>query len=214
MNYAVLIVAAGTGSRMNLGYNKVFYETEEGISVLEKAMTAFLKDKRCTQIVVVLNRDDMKHSFKHESGKIVRVFGGTSRQESVYNGLMAIKEEYVLIHDGARPSISQNSIDDLLETLKTEDACILAIKTKDTLKKVENGYITKTIDRSNVYQAQTPQAFKTQVIIDCHKKARASNIKGTDDSQLVELTSNTKVKVVYGEENNIKLTTIKDLENI
>ncbi|MEA5026798.1 2-C-methyl-D-erythritol 4-phosphate cytidylyltransferase [bioreactor metagenome] len=214
MNYAVLIVAAGKGSRMNLGYNKVFYELEDGITVLQKTLTAFLDDERCKQIVVVLNRDDMKRPFKRECGRLVRVFGGVTRQDSVYNGLMAVKEEYVLIHDGARPGISMECIDNLLETLKSEDACILAVKSKDTLKKVEQEYVVETVDRSSIYQAQTPQAFKTQLIIDCHKKALALNIKATDDSQVVELTSDTKIKVVYGDEKNIKLTTRQDLLNL
>lgn len=214
MNYAVLIVAAGRGSRMNLGYNKVFYEIEKGVTVLQKTLTPFLSDVRCKQIIVVLNKDDMGKPFKKEFGHLIRVFGGATRQESVYNGLMAIKEDYVLIHDGARPNINPEQIDILLETLEHEDACILAIKAKDTLKRVENGYIIETIDRSNIYQAQTPQAFKTQLIIDCHKKAARLNTQATDDSQLIELLSDVKVKVVYGNEDNLKLTTPKDLDLI
>ncbi len=214
MNYAVLIVAAGRGSRMNLGYNKVFYEVEKGVTVLQKTLTPFLEDERCKQIVVVLNKDDMGKPFKKEYGRLIRVFGGATRQESVYNGLMAIKEEYVLIHDGARPNIDVAYIDLLLEALSTNDACILAVKSKDTLKEVEDGYVIKTIDRNLIYQAQTPQAFKTQLIIDAHKKAQSLSLQITDDSQAVELTTNTKVKVVYGDEKNIKVTFTSDLDMI
>ncbi|MDD2591639.1 MAG: 2-C-methyl-D-erythritol 4-phosphate cytidylyltransferase [Erysipelotrichaceae bacterium] len=214
MNYAVLIVAAGKGSRMKLGYNKVFYEIEPGITVLQKTLTPFLEDERCKQLVVVLNQDDIGRPFKKELGKLIRVYGGRTRQESVYNGLMAIKEEYVLIHDGARPNVESRLIDDLLDGLKDVDACIPAIISKDTLKIIEDEYVVETLDRSKIYQAQTPQAFKTQLIIECHKKAVELKLSATDDSQLVEMTSNEKIKVVMGSEINLKLTTPKDLEII
>ncbi|MDD3924586.1 MAG: 2-C-methyl-D-erythritol 4-phosphate cytidylyltransferase [Erysipelotrichaceae bacterium] len=214
MNYAVLIVAAGKGSRMKLGYNKVFYEIEPGITVLQKTLTPFLEDERCKQLVVVLNQDDIGRPFKKELGKLIRVYGGRTRQESVYNGLMAIKEEYVLIHDGARPNIESRLIDDLLDGLKDVNACIPAIISKDTLKIIEDEYVVETLDRSKIYQAQTPQAFKTQLIIECHKKAVELKLSATDDSQLVEMTSNEKIKVVMGSEINLKLTTPKDLEII
>ena len=116
-----------------------------------------------------------------------------------------------MIHDGARPFLSQDLLDSIKNTLTTEDACLLMVPCKDTIKKVIDGYVETTYDRSTLMAAQTPQAFKTDLILSCTKKAMEENYTGTDDASLVEKYSDVKVKAVEGSYANIKITTIEDL---
>jgi len=212
MEYAVVIVAAGSGTRMNLGYNKVFYELSEGVRVIDRSIQLFHNDDSCKEIILVLSENDLQETFDTCKGKLVRARGGKTRAESVYNGLLAVGSEYVLIHDGARPFVTKECIDRLLDGLKDHPACILATPEKDTLKVVEDGVIRQTLNRSLVWHAQTPQAFKTDLIIRCVKEALDNNVAITDDAQAVELFSQQEVHIVMGDERNIKLTVPADLE--
>jgi 2-C-methyl-D-erythritol 4-phosphate cytidylyltransferase len=213
MDYSVLIVAAGRGERMGLGYNKVFYMLKEGTTILDTTLELFLKDQRCKQIVIVTNPSEMTLAMKkREIGRIVHVAGGETRQISVHNGLTAVTEEVVLIHDGARPWCPMHCVDDLLLAMESYDAAILAVGVKDTIKEVEDGFIVRTIDRSRLVQAQTPQAFKTSLILEACKQAEIDNKKVTDDAQMIEMYTQTKVKIVEGSYTNIKVTTKEDLK--
>ncbi len=212
MNYSALICAAGSGTRMHLGYNKVYAKLPSGSTILDATISMFEKDEDCTQIVVVTDPDAFEEYHVSSSNKIVVVDGGATRQESVYHGLLAVSNEYVMIHDGARPYLTQQSLEDLKITLQKEDACLLMVPCKDTIKKVINGYVETTYDRSTLMNAQTPQAFRTSLIIECTKKAIQDNFVGTDDASLVEKYSDVKVKVVEGSYSNIKITTIEDLK--
>jgi len=199
MNYSVIIAAAGNGGRMGLKYNKVFYQLSPGHTILEKTVNLFLTDKRCQQIVIVTNPNDIKELLKfNDISRIVFAMGGKTRQESVYNGLMAVTENIVLVHDGARPWCPKENIDSLLESMLTEDASVLAVSVTETVKIVENGYIKQTIPRDVLVNAQTPQAFKTKLLIECHNMAISEKFHSTDDAQLVERYSNTPIKIVEG----------------
>lgn len=214
MNYSVIIAAAGNGGRMGLKYNKVFYQLSPGHTILEKTVDLFLADEKCKQIVVVTNPNDIMELLKfHDRSRIVFAMGGKTRQESVYNGLMAVTENIVLVHDGARPWCPKENIDSLLESMLTEDASVLAVSVTETVKEIENGYIKQTIPRDTLVNAQTPQAFKTKLLIDCHNMAISENFRSTDDAQLVERFSDTRIKIVEGSYGNIKITTINDLEH-
>ena len=212
MDYSALVLAAGSGQRMQLGYNKVFYELENGKTVLDQALSVFKEDDRCKQIVLVCSANDIiRISSQYVSGKVVVVLGGKTRQESVYNGLKAVHEENVLIHDGARPWVSKENIDSLLETLQEHPACLLMVPAKDTIKVVEDGAITKTLEREKLWMAQTPQAFDTRLIISCYKRAADLKLNATDDAQAVELTCDMPIKCVLGSYDNIKITTKEDI---
>ena len=213
MRYSALVLAAGSGQRMKLGYNKVFYELENGKTVLDQALSVFKEDDRCKQIVLVCSTNDIvRISSQYVSGKVVVVLGGATRQESVYNGLKAVHEENVLIHDGARPWISKKNVDALLEKLAEHPACILMVPAKDTVKVVEKGVIKETLQRERLWLAQTPQAFDTRLNISCYKRAMDLGIQATDDAQVVELTCDMPVLCVKGSYDNIKITTKEDLK--
>lgn len=214
MNYTALILAAGQGTRMNLGYNKMFYEIEKGKTILDKTLAIFQNDEQCKQIILVMNEEDVTSVAKKIkwSQSILIIRGGTTRQESVFNGLKGVGEEVVLIHDGARCYLNQKSIDDCLNALESKKACLLMVPCKDTIKEVENGKVRKTLDRSILYQAQTPQAFKTDLIFECYCKAMGENYHATDDAQIVEKYSDEEVVLVLGDYSNIKVTTLEDLQ--
>lgn len=215
MNYTALVLAAGKGTRMGLGYNKMFFCLDDGETVLHHSTQVFLDDPRCKQIVIVTNKADMvKVVLDHEQGKIVTVIGGDRRQDSVLNGLMAVTEDVVFIHDGARPYVSMDALNRLCEVIKKpeEVGCILVIPVKDTVKKVVNNIIEHTVDRDFYWFAQTPQVFKTNVILDCYIKAKHLGLMATDDAQIVEMTSDYKIKVVMGELTNIKITEKSDID--
>ena len=211
MNYSAIVLCAGKGSRSGLTYNKMLYRFKNK-TVYEMSMEIFLNDERCKQIVVVTKEeelDDLKKLKKKK--KIDYVFGGKERQDSVYNGLQVVKEDYVLIHDGARPYLKKENIDDILECLNKNDACLLVVPVKDTIKVCIDGNIVKTLPREQLVQAQTPQAFKTELIKRCYQKGKDKNYIATDDASLVEYFENIEVKAVLGSYSNIKITTPDDL---
>ncbi len=213
MRYSALIIAAGKGISKGQSYNKMFKVLKKyHMTVLEKSTQLFLNDKRCSQVIIVTNPQDMKNIvLRNTHEKIVHVNGSPTRQESVFVGLMAAKEDIVLIHDGARPWVDEKSINRLLETMKTERAATLAIKVRDTLKQVTEGYIKETIDRSQLFITQTPQAFETNLIIDSYLKIFERHMIVMEDTQAVELTSDVKIKIVKGSSmNNRILNTDKD----
>jgi 2-C-methyl-D-erythritol 4-phosphate cytidylyltransferase len=212
MNYSVIIAAAGKGTRMGLKFNKMFLPIEGGKTILEKTLSIFLDDPRCKQIVIVTNPEDISKLIdRYEEGRIVYVMGGKTRQESVYHGLKAVTGDVVFVHDGARPWLPLSDINNLLEAMKTERAAILGVKAVQTIKEVHGGYIKKTIPRQSLYHAQTPQAFETKLLIECHELAEKANFHATDDAQLVENFSNVPIKMVEGSYTNTKITTIHDL---
>ena len=215
MNYSAVIVAAGQGRRMNLGYNKVYYRFPDGETVLAKTMKVFEQDPRCKQIIVVTQKEDFIYYMKDVDarGSLVVVEGGDTRQQSVQNGLMAVSEEFVFIHDGARPYVDQASLDRLCDCLETHDACLLTVPCKDTIKRVDqNGQVIETLVRSELIQAQTPQCFKTELILDAYRKASKTGVQVTDDASVVELMSDVPVIAVEGSYSNIKITTPEDIQ--
>lgn len=214
MKYSVVIAAAGSGSRMGLGYNKVYYPVNDR-PLLAYTIDVFEKDEDCVDIVVVTDVDTFNEKMVGEKFyKVSVVAGGSSRQESIYHGLQKVKEDIVMIHDGARPHITQDLLDKLKEAMTKEKGAILMVPCKDTIKVVENGYIVKTIPRETLMAAQTPQVFYTSDILSCMKKAIDEGYTGTDDASLIERYLNIKVACVLGNYNNLKVTTPEDLKDI
>ena len=140
--------------------------------------------------------------------------GGQTRQDSVYNGLQAISHDsdIVLIHDGARPFVTKEMIVRAVNEIKTCGAVIVAMPVKDTIKTVgEDGFVMNTLDRELLWQVQTPQIFKKDLIIEAHERAKRLSLQATDDSRLVERLGE-KVKVIRGSYENIKITTPEDIK--
>lgn len=207
MNYDVVVVANGKGTRAALGFNKVFFTMKNSKTVLENACSNFLNDEDCKRVVVVT--DEKESVFSHP--KLIVVDGGAQRYNSVCNGLKECKSEYVMVHDGARPLLPKEDVEKLKEALKDNDGAMLAKKAIDTIKRVKDGYVVETIDREEIYQALTPQAFKTKMLIDAYNTLDLTNV--TDDASVFEMAGH-KVKIVEGDPRNIKLTSPNDFENL
>ncbi len=205
MFYDVVIVASGKGQRANLGYNKAFYKMKDGRTVLECSASLFIEDEDCKNIIVVTNEEYIEQVFKND--KVICTIGGKERRNSVENGLNLVQSEYVLIHDAARPFLNKLSLEELKKELETSGACILAKKATDTIKVVENNKIIKTLDRNSIYMAETPQAFKSDLLKKCYKESE--NIIFTDDASLVE-SLGYEVSIVEDKFNNKKLTNEMD----
>ncbi len=208
MSVNAIITAGGTSSRF--GSTNKLLEKINGKEVIKYTVEAFLSSK-IDKIIICANisiMDKLKEMFGKES-KVEIIEGGSTRQESVYNGLKHEKCDYVLIHDGARPVISTELINICIEMVK--DYCALSVMTKtiDTIKEVEHGRIIKTIDRTKLYNTQTPQGFKYDLILDEHKKFEGKNC--TEDAGMVE-DMGLPVYVVDGSYRNIKITTQNDIE--
>lgn len=217
MNYSVVLPAAGQGNRMQLGYNKLLYK-QDGQMILLKTIQVFLDDPDCRQIIVVHAPQEetiwkeQLLSYIPEGKQLVLTWGKDTRMGSVYAGLQEVTERIVLIHDGARPFLKKESIQALLEALREEQAAILAVPCKDTIKQVADTHIQATLDRSVLWQAQTPQAFHIEVILQAYEKAIADQAMLTDDASAVEQYSDQSVKIVMGSYDNIKITTAEDLQ--
>ncbi|MFV2048475.1 2-C-methyl-D-erythritol 4-phosphate cytidylyltransferase [Metabacillus litoralis] len=215
MNYQVIIPAAGQGKRMNAGKNKQFIELEQ-IPIIIHTLKVFEEHSYCKGIILVIN-DAEKADFqqlikKYRISKIKQlVSGGQERQYSVYNGLKAVEEgDLVLVHDGARPFLTHESIEALLSKTILTGAATLAVPVKDTIKRAKDGVVVETVERSSLWSIQTPQAFHLPIILEAHEKAVRENFLGTDDASLLERVDQA-VSIVAGEYTNIKITTPEDL---
>ena len=213
----VVIVAAGTGSRMNMGINKQFIKLE-GKEIIAYTIEKFYNNSNIEDIVVVVKEDESEF-FKKEildkyNFRNVKIaYGGKERQDSVYNGLKLLDEkcDVVLIHDGARPFVSDKIIDKSIEEAKEHKAIVVGVPVKDTIKVIDNDKnIVDTPNRSVLWAVQTPQTFDYNILIDAYKDAFKNKFYGTDDAMLVERIGY-KVKMLEGSYNNIKITTQEDL---
>jgi len=208
--YSVIILAAGRGVRVNLGYNKVFYEINEK-TVLEYSVDFFLKDPNFTEIIVVANQKDILQVKELLSRKnVIITLGGITRSDSVYKGLKKVTNKYVMIHDGARPYIDKKNIDSLKETVRT-NACVLAKKVKDSIAKQSFNKLNRYVNREEYVFLQTPQAFQTNKIIRAYELAMENENVYTDDASLYMQELKEDVIIIEGNELNIKLTTELDI---
>lgn len=209
-HYSAIVLCAGRGSRTGLQYNKMFYKIDHK-TIYEMTMSVFLNDERCKQVVVVC-KDEERDDFASliQDPRITFTQGGKERQDSVFEGLKKVTEDYVLIHDGARPYLKKDLIDRILVCLETHDACLPMVKCKDTIKRVIDGKVIETLKREELYQAQTPQSFRTSLIYQAYDEAIRTHQQVTDDASVVELLHH-DVYVVEGDYDNIKVTTKEDL---
>ena len=208
MKINAIITAGGTSSRF--GNKNKLLEKVYGKEIIKYTIDAF-ETSNVDEIVVcshVSIMDELKQLFK-DYPKVVFTEGGSTRQQSVYNGLKFSNCDYVIIHDGARPMITTDMINPCIEMVKDMKALTVATKTIDTIKEVENGKIIRTIDRSKLYNTQTPQAFEYKIIKHAHDTLKDQNF--TDDAGMLEALGET-VYILDGSYKNIKITTQFDIE--
>lgn len=210
---SAIVVAAGNSTRMGKNVNKIFLNIFSK-PVLYYSLKALQQTSYVNEIIVVAREEDITAvtalAKKYKIRKLTSVVkGGETRHDSVKNGLDEVKDaDYILIHDGARPCITSNEINITLEFAKKYDAAALGCKVVDTVKTVdENGFITGTVDRSALWNIQTPQIFKADIIKEAYE---LPDDGATDDCMVAEKTG-TKIYMVEGSMSNIKITTKDDV---
>lgn len=219
MKYEAIVLAAGQGKRMQSTHNKILLHLR-GKPVIVYAIEAFIKDPACQHVVLVAQADEIQtmqkiqaRYFKKYREQITVVAGGAERQDSVYEGLQAVRNltGYVMIHDGARPFVTHTQLKSLSKKVQINQAAILGVPVKDTIKKVTDGQVLETIPRDCLWQIQTPQAFVAEELVKVHQLAKKEGFLGTDDASLMEKYSERDVSMVLGSYENIKLTTPDDM---
>jgi len=218
MKVAAIVPAAGAGTRLKSRIQKPYIDLGDK-PILARTLMALSRNKNITEILVSVGKDKLDKARKeiiekYNIKKAKLVIGGRERSDSVYNALKAVSgdADYILIHDGIRPFITNKFIEVLLKEASRFDAVVAAVPVKPTLKFVgENGFIKSTPSRECFWEAQTPQVFKRSLIEKAYKIARKKKIIATDDAALVERIG-VKPKIVMGSYSNIKITTREDLE--
>lgn len=214
---AAVIVAAGKGKRMGTEISKQFLPLR-GKEILAHTVEKFEHAENIRDIVLVTGQDSLQdvQDMAQEYGwqKIISVVaGGKERQDSVWNGLLAVSEdtEIVLIHDGVRPFVTEDILNLSIETAVEMGGCVAGVPAKDTIKVCNSENIAvDTPDRSTLWQVQTPQTFQKERIVKAYKQAKDAGFIGTDDASLAEY-GGYPVKVIMGSYRNIKITTQEDL---
>ena len=208
-NFSLIITAGGTSSRY--GNTNKLLEKINDKTVIEETVSKFIDFDEIDEIIISANSsiiEILQQLLNNPQVKIIE--GGNTRQKSVYNALQVVKNDYVLIHDGARPLIRKETIAYVLEAVLDKDAVTVMTKTTDTIKEVDStGRIIRTIDRSKLYNTQTPQSCKTSIIKEAHEKLKDGNF--TDDCSMLEELK-IPVYIVNGSYTNIKITIKSDLD--
>ncbi len=227
MSCYAIIVAGGMGTRMGGAIKKQYLPLGD-MPVLSRTIQVFDQCPLIDQILLVVPEDDIlfcKDNIIAPFGfcsPVSLIAGGQSRQESVYNGLVAVRQmvagrkkdrkQIVMVHDGVRPLVPESVIKDCMEKTLLTGACIPVLPSVDTVKflDVGNAQVTETLDRKCVGFAQTPQTFDMDILWDAFSHARETNFTGTDEASLVEHADKI-VSIVEGSSENIKITTMSDL---
>ncbi len=217
MLVTAIIAAGGSGTRLGDEIPKQFLDLD-GKPIIAWSLEAFSRANEISEIVVVAPLDYLKEVEQYAKKAIGQrlpfkvVPGGATRQESVKNGLLSASSqmEWIAVHDAARPFVSPYEIDALCLMARELGAAILGKKVIDTIKQVEDGIITKTIDRSKLVAALTPQVCKKKDLFMAYQKAKETGFVATDEASLLEFAG-INVAVHFGSSFNFKITTKEDL---
>lgn len=234
MHYTAIVLAGGRGSRMNSSVRKQYMQIG-GRPLLYYALRAF-EDSYVDEIILVTAQEEIAYCKKeiveaYGFRKVTKVVaGGAERYHSVYSGLCAARTEgCVLIHDGARPFLTEEILKRAQENLRVHAACAAAVPAKDTVKIADrDGYVIETPERASVWNMQTPQCFTYELAMRAYRRlmeseaaragAQTEEVRGgrpgtvTDDAMVVEYFSKERVKLFEGSYYNMKITTPEDME--
>ena len=216
MSVSAVIVAAGNSKRMDDGIDKLAVELN-GKPLLAWTISRFESTEIIDEIIVVTREDEIEkvkeltlsEGFRKVSSIIK---GGAFRQQSTQNGLNATSDDstVVLVHDGARPLIRTSDIERIAESAEENGAALLALPSKESVKEVHDGRVTKTLPRELIWLAQTPQGFRKELLQEALSSAEKEGYVGTDEASLVERIGK-EVAVVEGHGSNIKVTVSSDI---
>jgi len=216
--FALILAAAGKSTRFSRGGDPMVKKTFahlDGKPIWLRSVEKFISREDVTQVIIVVSPEDIDWFRKYYLSEINRhyflvVAGGENRVDSIRSGLLAVNSRvgYVAVHDAARPCVTKQEIDDVFTAAKKHGAALLAAPVVSTLKKVVDGKIEETVPREHFWEAQTPQVFRRELILEAYQQ-RISGVP-TDDAQLVEWLDK-PVYIVPSDSGNIKITTHSDL---
>ncbi len=214
MKVEAIVLAGGKGTRLNSKVKKQYIKLNDK-DILYYTLKSFENIESVDSVIVVCNDEEVEYIKSYGFTKVNKFAdSGKERMYSVNNALKVLddKTDVVIVHDGVRPFFDVNKIDELIKCANKDGGAIFAVKSTDTIKKVCGNVVLETVDRSNLYNVQTPQAFDKQILLDCYEKALKQNIFCTDDSMVVENFSETNINIIESDYSNIKITTKIDLE--
>jgi len=215
---AAVVPAAGSGVRMGTDTKKQYLDLN-GIPVLGHVLKSLEASPVINGVVLTVNPGEEEYCRKAVVdalglSKVTAIVpGGKERQDSVYNGLLALSGDYgiVVVNDGVRPVIDHAVLRAVVQAAAAHGAAASAVPAKDTVKMAgDDGFVARTLPRESLWLTQTPQAFRYEIIMEAHRRARLEKFFATDDAGLVEFTGQ-PVKLVPGSYKNIKITTPEDL---
>ena len=218
MTVGLILVAAGEGKRIGGKTPKQFVKLH-GKPLLAYSVDKFSKVKGIAEVIIAVPPGKEKWASKllapelKKFRKVEFAAGGLTRQESVFNALQHVSASvtHVLVHDGVRPFVNPKKVAELIEMLNTEEAVILASPATDTVKLVASDHIAETLDRRQIFLAETPQAFKKEVLMEAHREAQKKGFTFSDDSALVEALGR-RVAICPSDGKNLKITSPADLQ--
>lgn len=214
---SLIVAAAGQGKRLGTGGNKVYLTLQNKpilVYTLEVAEASSLID----EVVIVTRSEDIPHCKQIVTDRMYRkvkviIPGGAERQDSILAGLKAVTDttDWVAVHDGARPFLTLELLKRVVMAAMDTGAAITALPVKETIKRSDGqGFVAATLERRHLWTVQTPQVFRYSWLVEAYREAGVHGWQATDDAALVEKTGRS-VKIVPGEEMNLKITTPGDL---
>lgn len=215
MSIALIIPAAGIGSRFTSSIKKQYYKLKDK-PILYWTLKRFTTTYKFDEIIVGIDDNDIDliNTVIEELGidkkSIMIVSGGTSRAETVFNCLNRSSSEYACIHDAVRPFITKEIILEVISKVVASGAVITGIRSHDTVKEIDGNYLKRSIDRDKIFLVHTPQVFNLDKLIEAYKLAFEKGINVTDDSSAYELLGET-IAIVDSNIANIKITSIDDM---
>ncbi len=219
-NCFLIIPASGKGSRMNTVIPKQYLKLENGSTILDQSLQTLLDMDQISGCVVAISDNDeyfMTSPYYSHPKLLATAIGGPERFHSVLNALISLIEfakddDWVLVHDAVRPCIKKEDVEKLINELQNHPiGGILAVEVVDTLKKVGNEDVVRTIERNKLYQAQTPQMFRIKLLKKALEKVVEDNGYVTDEAEAIERLGHS-IKIVSNSKSNIKITHNDDLK--
>ena len=213
-----VVPAGGTGKRMGAGTPKQFLMLD-GVPMMLHALRALERAPSVTEVVLVVPKEERERALnevveRYGLKKVLKVVpGGATRQESVQHGLNEVDEdvEIVVVHDAVRPFVTEDLIEQSIEAARKQGGAIVAVPMKDTPKQAgPDRLIQRTLDRTDLWLAQTPQTFRRALVAEAYRTAAIAHVHATDDAALVERLGH-KVAIVEGSWENIKITAPEDM---
>ncbi len=214
MKVEAIVLAGGSGTRLDPNQKKQYIQIDNK-DILQHTLEKFENINVVHNVIVVCSESEQDKIKSYALSKVKKFANpGKERMFSVNNALEMLDNDtdVVIVHDGVRMFFNEDKVENLVEMANQKGGAIYAVKSTDTIKKVENLEVCETVDRSNLYNVQTPQAFNVSLLKECYRKIIEENTLCTDDSMVVELMSDTKIQIIESDYDNIKITTKIDLE--